>query len=280
MAGSVRTVERFPDAISVRIIHRGKESRDSPREAFWDDVFFKLQAEGRFELTQISLFENAFCRTFSDDLRRHALRYFDEKDRGDEREASDIASRQLRFAFDTRISGYGSLDLSIDLVGANNAISFFDNNFELFEVFLNSYIPRGCEMAFVDAVQEVHGLPLRPSMEKMDYEIKVNPAIPILLDATPETVAEPRTRTATSRARWAWTLANSSLVVPVLLALAVLLVAVEVLMEERQLVHEERAKLAKLQSMRLDSLNDLQKQLLLTLSNFKSPGPQSSPPVP
>ena len=124
---------------------------------FWD--YFRRIKFTRFpdaSLSDISNkeFEARIERNFGDRLKTHFIRYFNAPWGIDTDEDNFVQIRvpdnQLFYEdrkklaavfFQAKIKGYGSLNLGIDVTGVDQLIGLFNNNFDLFSMFLSAYVP-------------------------------------------------------------------------------------------------------------------------------------------
>ncbi len=114
---------------------------------------------------------------------------------------------------------YSSLGLELSIEPFEKAIKLFDNNFELFRIFLDQYIPE----AFLSSISGYDGnLPVTAEIEfskefKNEFEKEI-----ISRNATTSLKQnESNSSGKWEKAKWAWSLTNGTLVIPVILALIV-----------------------------------------------------------
>jgi hypothetical protein len=165
--------------------------------------------------------------------------------------------------FQARITSYSSMTVGLTIAGVEHLVRAFNSDFESFRIFLEGFI----HPAYEDIVGERFANQLRsvltPSAQLISEfnapsaPLPSSPSVPPASDKTPPT--ETRASQAAEKARFAWILANTSLVIPVLLALVVLFVAfqemnvartqyntaIQSLLEyQTKLLEEDRARLA------------------------------------
>lgn len=143
----------------------------------------------------------------------------------------------------TNIS-YGSLDLTLEIIGLNHLVDLFDSNFDLFSMFMQVYLPTAFCKSF-------HNL----SLDEEDFQFDVLPT-PRLISAfsasseiLPPVVSSGPTEVTgnsdqSARVKTMWLLTNYTLVVPVLLSLGVIYVAARQVAEERSELHALRKDLS------------------------------------
>lgn len=152
------------------------------------------------------------------ELRQHALSESDQF-----RTLLQRVSAAAAVRFSTRIRGYGSLNLDVFVGSVEKLSRVFDDNFDTFRVFLDCFVPAAFGDVFVDDyASQMHfdiALPgaLQKAFKKQRHEQRVAPT---RVERQPE-VMDVR-NDAARKAEWVWRLANGSLLIPVLLALAVL----------------------------------------------------------
>jgi hypothetical protein len=129
--------------------------------------------------------------------------------------------------FSVRIAGYSSLSLDLSVGSLKAVADAFDHDFESFRVFLEAFVPQAYGRVFWEA-----------EANRLDFDIQVPasyeqalvspPSSPPLADVPPSVAAlppvasQPPAPSARDKAEWLWRLANGSLLVPLLLALAVM----------------------------------------------------------
>jgi len=132
----------------------------------------------------------------------------------------NILATQIDFGIEN--ISYSSLGFDLSIEPFEKAIQVFDNNFELFRVFLDQYIPD----SFLSSLSiDNDNLPIsvridypnsfvnefeKPLRKKRFFHSNEN--------------NDPETTSKWDKAKWIWSLANGSLVVPVILALVILFV--------------------------------------------------------
>jgi len=195
------------------------------REAFWRG-FVELTKGSFGEDWRIQarpgLLEAAFEREVSAALGEQFSRRFlgrgpYKRHPGDPGEEAPAAFYTLvkKVGFRCRVTGYSSLNVKMTVSGFQSLMEIFDRDFESFRVFFEPFLYRSLASAYNGHLASSLSAELRfPDAFKTDFE------------TPPPPPASTRSRwDAHARADWLWRLANGSLLIPVLLALAVLVFA-------------------------------------------------------
>lgn len=140
--------------------------------------------------------------------------------------------------FSTRISGYASLSFDLSTGSFGQLARAFDSNFDTFRVFLDAFIP----VAFAEVFNEDFS-------NRFDFTVSIPSSVEQAFTsaardlAVAQTTGSPKSSgqavgpaapsAARARAEYIWLLANGSLLVPVLIALAVMLYGIRLLSEIR-----------------------------------------------
>ncbi|MEY2507055.1 MAG: hypothetical protein QOH01_1384 [Verrucomicrobiota bacterium] len=166
----------------------------------------------------------------------------------------------------TRIRGYSSLELGLNFEPVSKVVELFDGKFEYFVAFLGMYIPQAFQRALSNG--EYY-----PDIYAVAGQVQCDVfAAPQLVAAFQSSAVQSGSSvtlapTATDRARWVWILANTSLVVPTILA------AFYVYLIVRQ-NHEREASIDKAYQELIRVELDLSRSLLPKAD--KSPTPAAS----
>jgi hypothetical protein len=138
--------------------------------------------------------------------------------------------------FSTRIASYSSLNLELSMGSLEKVAKVFDSNFESFRVFLEAFVPLAFANVFSEDFADLHAfeisIPTSFTTAFSSVPSSPNPpsapaAVPVQAAASP-TPAPVRSTfsdaalNSREKAEWAWRLANGSLLVPLLIALAVM----------------------------------------------------------
>lgn len=125
------------------------------------------------------------------------------------------------------IDGYSSIQLGLSMEPINKIAEIFDNDFDSFRVFLEAFVPVSIDAVLpVSVLDEIDCSVHLPDSIKNKFETK-QPSLIV----QPTTTALPLQAAAREKAEWLWRLANGSLLVPVLLALAVAYFGVQILLD-------------------------------------------------
>ena len=137
------------------------------------------------------------------------------------------------FAFQVTGVSYGSLSLGLDVAGAKGLVEFFNNNFALFQTVLSQYAPlafavaaTGHDTAYIDGLTCTVDAP-KQVVDAFDQSTPT-PAAPGANQRGPSPAPFN-----VQAINWAWVVSNTSLILPVALALAVVYMAFESLSSER-----------------------------------------------
>jgi hypothetical protein len=193
-------------------------------------------------------------------------------------EAQRKAALAASTVINARIVGYSSLDLGISIEPIGNLVEFFDGNFDYFQIFLSSYIPK----SFDESIRGGFWYTAWDStLAEYNFAISSIPAE--ISDAfKSKSVNAPTVKLPSAdKARWAWVLANTSLVVPTLLAAAYLYVA-ERRLESREQVVEAKMNIAEKSAIEAyKAVSETQAKLIESLvkkvesSSSTTPGPKT-----
>jgi len=115
----------------------------------------------------------------------------------------------------SRVRGYSSLELGLNFEPINRLVELFDGKFEYFVAFLGAYVP----LAFQLSIQSP---PWDPNWDRifseLSFDFEPSPAVVAAFPAAEPRQPSARARGVLDKARWTWILANTSLVVPTLVA--------------------------------------------------------------
>lgn len=205
------------------------------RTEFWQyirDECPQYSAEERYPIERL---ENLLRQDFGIEIKEQLIEYFWRswsggavssrgvpKSQGLEEEGRALAG----VFFEARITGYGSLDLIVAIKGLGKLVKLFDSNLDLFTVFLSAYIPRAFCHTFDSGIKGRLKYAIHvPESTAAQFKPKSVQPAPPARDESPKSDGD--------RAEKYWLIANFSLVVPVVLALAVLCFAYVGISEER-----------------------------------------------
>jgi hypothetical protein len=261
---------RLP-VFNVRVFFLEEEkalSKEHGRSAFWAQVRKCKRYSNPPELSD-DQFEQLIEQKFGISLKKGLVKYFSlQRHTRDNVYYSILGSEETPYLlsavfFRGKIAGYGSLDFSVEIAGIDRLIKLFDNNFDLFRMFLDAYIP----IAFQDTIDDWN--------PKLSFEItaleQIREMFTLIAPQQQNAIIteNKREQNRDDRVKWFWTVANTSLILPVILALGVLYVQFKALSEERaQLIHKiseitkKEEMHEKLQSDRFQELNKFALELL------------------
>jgi hypothetical protein len=239
----------FTVRIATRFTEQGFERDADPRRAFWQairnmEAIRDERGPGRplshqDDDTLEHLVVKNFGKNLAELIRQHFVRTWGGTEgrsiSGEFRQPASDALRHLAmFTFRTRIIRYGSVELGITTAGLEHLVTFFGSNVD---VFLHI-----AEMYAADAFASSVGV--HPG----DLDATVVPDAEFVgaFAAHPVTPMGGRVGDADRGRRFerAWRVANTSLVVPVVFALAVWYIALRSLADERAVVAAARSEVA------------------------------------
>lgn len=133
-----------------------------------------------------------------------------------------LVSKRLiasQFSFAVKDVRYASLEFDLILQPAQKVIDFCDNNFEYLQVFLGGFIAETFREEFSDYNNRI---PFDTSVfiDKSVYQNTIT-STPTVTNANPSNQSNPGT-SKLDKAKWYWTLANGSLLIPVLISIFLL----------------------------------------------------------
>ena len=221
---------RDEPTVRVRISHRSQQQyppagQRDPAVAFWQEVLNEPALDVRG-------LERRFELRFGPALKRHlpVSSFIPTTYNFDKLPVEVLVQSRRRqvaaeeLIIEARVVGYGSMEVELIFGTVGKLVSAFDANVELFEMFLATYLP----IAFSEAVP----LAARNSavLEGLQADFDFTTDIPLSLRQQFSALPVPPLRKSGDpavfdRAKWAWAISNTTLVVPVLLALGVLYVA-------------------------------------------------------
>ena len=163
----------------------------------------------------------------------------------------NIRSQLAGIFFEAKVTGYHSLGFSVAIQGLEKLVRIFDSNFDLFFMFLNAYIPIAFQAVFDDYdIEDRYGFKLEfPEAVQSEFQ-RTKPSRKSIGNIY-------KTASGDFRAAWYWTVANFSLLLPVILALVVLYVAFTVLAEERSLVQSRYEQLTAQEAVLFESCSQI-----------------------
>jgi hypothetical protein len=137
---------------------------------------------------------------------------------------------------------YSSLDFDLSIEPIEKMLQLFDNNFDFFKIFLDSYISE----SFLSSVSIYNGnLPIDTSISYSESLVQAfNSGINSKKQPLSDNLeVNQKEATKWDKAKWVWSLANGSLVVPVILSLLILFVAFNKLEKLDSIRQENKEKI-------------------------------------
>ena len=140
------------------------------------------------------------------------------------RDAHERMSLAATVVFSTRITGYSSLEAELSVGSLQKLARIFDGNFESFRVFLEAFVPVTFADVFNDQFADVHEYSVHvPARFASGFNAAAREeSRPVSTPVGTSGREQPGQSMSHERAEWLWKLANGSLLVPFLLALAVM----------------------------------------------------------
>lgn len=194
------------------------------RFRFWGPFITPTGSASTVDTLEAAILEGRFASSLADRISRGAGVRSDSSEGATVREGAQKNRRLSRESFSVSVVGpirYGSAEITVILDGVKRVAEAFDNNFELFRSALEAYAPEAwnhavpapstallCEVRDADALKAA-----------FDTQVVTPPPSPALAGASSAEDEKAR------RLRWLWITSNTSLILPCLLALAVLYVA-------------------------------------------------------
>jgi hypothetical protein len=236
---------------------------DDHIEFFWQHVQRGLK-DNAPPFQRTSQFEGRVKERFPIELRSVLISQFNTEDRFPGTQSTTPA-----FAFKVVAFRYGSLKLDVDVAGVKGLLDFFNNNIDLLCVVLAQYAPVALARALT-GYQTIEGL-----------DCSVEPSAELERAFTQSSERLKPSKLATIN--WAWLASNTSLLLPVVLALWVLYIAFQSVMSEREDLRKAEQSLQQRQTEIIQILStNLARQLACETDCKCSPkkGPPKQPPKP
>ncbi len=271
--------EDVPTRIEITFKHRDSNSSDSDlTSAFWSQVQSNHRNSGLDDSSAKRL-EERIIANFGRDLRDTLIQEFKFGGGARNHRRKEFPEHMVEYraspgpvpSFCFQVTGlkYGSLALGIDVIGVKGLVEFFDNNFDLFKTVLNQYAPLAFAVsatayssAYIDGLTST----VEASKQLSDaFNKDQTPTKPV--DKATEGLLAGKAQAV----NWAWVVSNTSLILPVVLALAIIYIAFQSLSSERD---ELRKAVLQLQ----DRQNEVIRLLAPTLPKPAETAP-TAPPV-
>ncbi len=174
--------------------------------------------------------------------------------------------------FTFRLRGYSSLDFSVEIIGLRSLAQLIDNNFDVFMAMMSAYIPA----SFREAIS-FYG-----DADAISFELMPDEELRSAFEHAPARASSRGGSASSPRDAALWLLTNTTLLLPVLLALAICYVTYKGLAEERAamtahvdrlLTHQEA--FIKQNNERLQAMRKIEEQLI---ERAMQPVSQNTPP--
>jgi hypothetical protein len=266
---------------SVRILtpneRKGDVANDtSAREHFWAPVI--EHRAYKHDKASAEVLESRVRRDLPLTLRTRLFEHVQARSRMDAPEDVSRSSADGRLDllagifFRLENLSYGSLAFELGVVGIEKLAAFFNGDFEVLEIFLETYIPRDFERSVA----------LGSDFSTFQFEIDVAPEVRSAFAAAPHwprttgkgdmtrhipAQSPPSKSDESLRARWLWVISNTSLVLPVLLAAGILYVAFMAIAQEQT---SARTMLEQLRVSRDKRIQELEERELKLLELLRS----------
>jgi hypothetical protein len=213
---------------------------------FWQFVAEHTDRKLQFEEGKTGRLEQLVLRRFGIRLRDTLLAEFGGLGRDRHPEfVVGVERRHPAFAFQAVGLRYGSLALDLDVAGVKSLVEFFDGNIEVFQVALAQYGPTSLGGSVTDYYRQ----------EVTDLECSATPSAELVSAFSSASAPSSSPQGAGSGVRskleavnWAWILANTSLVVPVLLCIFVWYVTTQGIEKDREQLRQMITSLAERQN--------------------------------
>lgn len=236
------------------------------RSPFFDEYFYRFTK--RIEQNERFYFDDFVNGVVK--LQELKNNYFQENKEYQDLLTKNILANQIEFGI--KNLRYASIGFDLTVEPIDKAAQLFDNNYELFRIFLDQYIPESFLSSLNSSIYD-DSLPISVSfdypsefIENFEKRTDNNKPMPT------QNRNQNQSKSKWDKAKWAWTLTNTSLVVPVILALIILYLTFnkfETIEKNRQdtykEINEERKKLLKnykeLITVQKESYQDLIKEI-------------------
>lgn len=208
-------------------------SYEERRKAFWAPILEALRRMPRETPIDEAFFENALRRELPWRLRSRFLELFAgaafkkalssspsderrwiERLRSGRREPAWAATQII---FSVTSIDYASMELGIGLEPLSKAIELFDKNFDWFRAAIEGFVPKTI-VETITYAQEFGNSEIGALIGRLQQSISYEPGLVAAFAARSMPGAENHEMTSADKARWAWIAANTSLVVPTVLA--------------------------------------------------------------
>lgn len=187
------------------------------RSLFWDEYFHRFSK--RIESDEKVYFDDFVNNIVK--IQELQNNYFKDNSEYQDLLTKNILAAKVDFGIEN--IAYSSLGFDLNVEPFDKVAQLFDNNYELFRIFLDQYIPE----SFLSSLSIYDdSIPISVSIEypqnfRSEFENRAN----INETTTLNNPNKNQPQSKWDKAKWTWILTNTSLVVPVILALVVFYVA-------------------------------------------------------
>jgi hypothetical protein len=124
---------------------------------------------------------------------------------------------ELPVVFELTQLSYGSLDLGLVFEPVGKVVEAFDKNFEYFRMAFEAFVPHAISSAFWSAADGA--ILYSDPWDSLRVDVEISPQVARAFTEVPAAPVPPQRGTSgADKARWAWIVANTSLLVPTALA--------------------------------------------------------------
>jgi hypothetical protein len=215
----------FKIRVTAKDESRRLPTKEAPPTLFWKSIEDPLSGE----------IDNAFVRRAEAYLHTHFGTNLKSVLVNGLVESRMVLSTTEKRSFEFRISSlsYETLDLSVLIAGLPMLVDFFDNNFDLFKMALDNYVP----IAFDKTIRTG-----KLRLENVDFEITFSDNITKVFSEkssaqheTSVTKTQGGSLQRSERFQWLWLASNTSLIIPVILIIVVFYSAIRDMRATRDL---------------------------------------------
>lgn len=233
--------------INLVFKHKNKDVEGQIKKSFWTPFLNTIDKNSADRIISADALENRIRNQFPHELKRYLLSL----------EGSNEIKKDSPFkgiVISVTDIKYGSLDIGLIFEPFEKLKNLFENNFDYFEVFLKSY----SLLAFRDTLANSYGLNplLDDAINNLDVDITYNRN---LIANFQNISAQYSNQSSTSnrlqfRANWLWIVSNTSLLVPILIASAVLYFSYVRLQANEKNLTDNTQKLYQIQNQIIENL--------------------------
>jgi hypothetical protein len=233
-----------------RVTFRLEGSEDTATEkSFWgylSELQIKRTGKGYEFSAEPTDFRTRFCRNLREKLITSLI--------GDQ--VSLDKWRPTRFAFMIDRVTYGSMTMELSVAGVKDLVELFDNNLDVFKVIFAQCAPAAL-------IQSVDDLTLSADYITCEVDASLSLSRAFSEGNKPRKLGTSREvqERSIEAIKWAWVTSNTSLIIPAMLALAILYVAFQALQNDRKDLRESVLVLQKEQTEVLRLLTEQKEHL-------------------